>query len=109
MEKGQIAWQVRKGIMHGKGRTSYGTPFHLMIERDSAIDVHIELILGVKTIIAKDYKVEESEIRDFILGEILTDKTDIIFYGESFEESVVYSEERIDNYFTHTYENMLRK
>lgn len=109
MKKAQIIWQVRNGIMYGNGVTACGSRFHLMIERDSATEVHVDLTLGVNAILVKDYRIEESEIRDLIFGEILTEKTDIIFYGERFEESVVYSGERIENYFTHAYENMLRK
>lgn len=109
MKRGCIVWHERNGIMHGKGETGDGVPFQLVIERDSTIDVHIEIISRGSVILTGEYEVQESEIRDFIFDEMLTDKTSEIFKDQEYDEYVKPSSSRIESYFTHAYEKMLRK
>lgn len=107
MKKGKIIWEVRNRIMHGWVITKEGVGFHLLIERDGHTDTHIELTMQGRVILVDDYEVQESEIRDLLFDEILTEAHSPMLANQEYEESVSCSKESAEKFFTHAYEQML--
>ena len=107
MKKGKIIWEVRNRIMHGWVITKEGVGFHLLIERDDPVATHIELTMQGRVILVDDYEVQESEIRDLLFDEILTEANSPMLANQEYEESVSCSKESAEKFFTHAYEQML--
>lgn len=107
MEKGKIVWEVRNRIMHGWVITKEGVGFHLLIERDDPTATHIELTMQGRVVLVGDYEIQESEIRDLLFDDILTSEVSPMLAEQEYEESVSYSKESAEKFFTHAYESML--
>ena len=60
-----------------------------------------------RVILVDDYEVQESEIRDLLFDEILTEVNSPMLANQEYEESVSCSKESAEKFFTHTYESML--